>query len=96
MKITLSFLLLALFAALCLAAAPEKQVIISYPSGTAQSVLDKTEQQIIEAGGEILHKFTLIQGFVAKLSEKAKDAVQAFGNSNGMLIEEDQTVHTQS
>ncbi|KAK4962602.1 hypothetical protein LTR10_000229 [Elasticomyces elasticus] len=96
MKFTLSFLLLALFAALCLATAPEKQVIISYPAGTAQSVLDKTEQDIIEAGGEILHKFTLILGFVAKMSEEAKDAVQAFGNSNGVLIEEDQTVHTQS
>ncbi|KAK3631496.1 hypothetical protein LTR56_016860 [Elasticomyces elasticus] len=96
MKFTFSFLLLALFAALCLAAAPEKQVIISYPAGTAQSVLEQTKQEIIEAGGEILHTFSLIPGFVAKLSEKAKDAVQAFGNSHDVLIEEDQTVHTQS
>lgn len=41
------------------------------------------------------HEFSLIKGFVAKLSEKAIDSVQALGSSHGVLIEEDQTVHTQ-
>ncbi|KAK5703064.1 hypothetical protein LTR97_004010 [Elasticomyces elasticus] len=96
MKFTLSFLLLALFAALCLAAAPENQVIISYPAGPKPSVLEKTKAEIIEAGGEILHTFSLIPGFVALMSEKAEEMVHAFGNVHGVVIEKDQTVHTQS
>jgi len=49
MKFTLSFLLLALFAALCLAAAPQKQVIISYPEDTPQYILDQAKAEIIKA-----------------------------------------------
>ncbi|TKA45150.1 hypothetical protein B0A54_04246 [Friedmanniomyces endolithicus] len=89
MRFTLSFLLLALFAALCLAATPQKQVIISYPEDTPQYILDQAKAEIIKA-----HEFSLIKGFVAKLSTKAIETVQALGSSNGVLIEEDQTVHT--
>ncbi|KAK1055731.1 hypothetical protein LTR74_015442 [Friedmanniomyces endolithicus] len=94
MRFTLSFLLLALFAALCLAATPQKQVIISYPEDTPQYILDQAKAEIIKAGGMVEHEFSLIKGFVAKLSTKAIETVQALGSSNGVLIEEDRTVHT--
>ncbi|KAK3074581.1 hypothetical protein LTR53_002859 [Teratosphaeriaceae sp. CCFEE 6253] len=94
MKFTFSCILLALFAALCLAAAPQKQVIISYPADTPNSVLEQAKAEIIKAGGAIEHEYSLIKGFVAKVSAKTVETVQALGSSNGVLIEEDQTVHT--
>jgi uncharacterized lipoprotein YbaY len=49
MQFHLTLYLLALFAALCLAAAPQKQVIISYPEDTPSSVLDEAKAAIIKA-----------------------------------------------
>lgn len=49
MRFTFTFILLALFAALCLAAAPQKQVIISYPKDTPAYVLDEAKDAIIKA-----------------------------------------------
>lgn len=49
MKFTFSFLLLALFATLCMAVAPQKQVIISFPQDTSAAVLDQIKAEIIKA-----------------------------------------------
>ncbi|KAK5120139.1 hypothetical protein LTR85_006620 [Meristemomyces frigidus] len=93
MKLPITILLLALFAVLGLAATPQKDVIVSYPNDTPSSVVDDAKNAIVKAGGVIEHEYTLIKGFVAKVSAKTLDEVKALGSQHNVLIEEDQTVH---
>ena len=46
MKLTLSFLFLALLAAFAAAVAPQQPVVVSYPADTPQSVLDQAMEAI--------------------------------------------------
>ncbi|KAK5137099.1 hypothetical protein LTR08_001108 [Meristemomyces frigidus] len=96
MKLPIAFLLLALFAVMGLTTTPLKQIIVSYPNDTPTSVLDEAKDAIRKAGGIIEHEFSLIRGFVAKVSSKAIDEVKALGSKNNVLVEEDQTVHINS
>ena len=41
--------------------APQRQVLITYPSDTPQATLNDYRSAIIAAGGEILHEFNLIK-----------------------------------
>lgn len=41
--------------------APQRQVLITYPSDTPQATLNEYRSAIIAAGGEILHEFNLIK-----------------------------------
>ncbi|KAK3670895.1 hypothetical protein LTR78_009173 [Recurvomyces mirabilis] len=94
MKFSLGFLLLAIFAAFCLAAAPQNQIIVSYPKETPSSVIEEAKEAIRKAGGTIEHEYSLIKGFVAKTSAKVIETVQAMGSEHNVLIEEDQIMHT--
>lgn len=49
MKFAFSIFLFALLATMCLAVAPQKPVIVSYPEDTDQSVLEKAMDAIKEA-----------------------------------------------
>ncbi|KAK5155667.1 hypothetical protein LTS14_005928 [Recurvomyces mirabilis] len=80
MKFSLGFLLLAIFAAFCLAAAPQNQIIVSYPKETPSSVIEEAKEAIRKA--------------VAKTSAKVIETVQAMGSEHNVLIEEDQIMHT--
>lgn len=39
----------------------QKSVIVSYPEGTPDSVLDQAKDAIRQAGGQITHEYTLIR-----------------------------------
>ena len=41
--------------------APQRQVLITYPSDTPQATLNEYRNAIVAAGGEILHEFNLIK-----------------------------------
>ena len=49
MKLQITFLLIALFAVLSLAADSDRQVIVSYPKGTPQNIMDKAMEEIRKA-----------------------------------------------
>ena len=46
--------------------APQRQVLIIYPTDTPQATLNEYRSTIIAAGGEILHEFNLIKYDVEK------------------------------
>ncbi|TKA24122.1 hypothetical protein B0A50_06862 [Salinomyces thailandicus] len=93
MKLSITVLLVALFAVLGMAASSEKQVIISYPKGTPTSVMEEAMAEVRKAGGVIEHEYSLIMGFVAKGPAAIFDTVQTMGASNDVLVEEDSEVH---
>ncbi|KAK0740293.1 hypothetical protein B0T18DRAFT_440034 [Schizothecium vesticola] len=68
----------------------QKSVIVSYPEGTPDSVLDQAKDAIRQAGGQITHEYTLIRGFAAKCGEKVLETVTEWGTKYNALIEEDQ------
>lgn len=43
-------------------------------------------------GGVITHEYHLIKGFAAKASDQALETVQALGNTNSVVIEQDQVM----
>jgi hypothetical protein len=46
-----------------LAQAAQRQILVSYPESTPQHILDQAIDVVKEAGGTILHEYTLIKGF---------------------------------
>lgn len=46
-----------------LAHASQRQILVSYPESTPQHILDQAIEAVKEAGGTILHEYTLIKGF---------------------------------
>jgi hypothetical protein len=57
----LSYLLVCLFALAVVAVAPQKAVIVTYPEGTPDSVMDQAKDAIRQAGGTITHEYKLIR-----------------------------------
>lgn len=49
MKLQIAFILIALFAVLSLAADSDRQVIVSYPKGTPQNIMDEAMDEIRKA-----------------------------------------------
>ena len=90
---SLSFLvaLLTLFST-ALAVEIRKQVVVSYPPETPDSVVNQAKQAIIDAGGVITHEYTLIKGFAATAGEKVLDSVQALSQEFVALVEDDQVL----
>ena len=58
--------LLGAFAISVKGLAPQRQVLITYPTDTPQVTLNEYRSAIIAAGGEILHEFNLIKYDVEK------------------------------
>ncbi|KAI7312078.1 hypothetical protein KC315_g12117 [Hortaea werneckii] len=93
MKLQITFLLIALFAVLSLAADSNRQVIVSYPKGTPQNIMDEAMEEIRKAGGTIEHEYSLIKGFVATGPAKIFETVKTMGEGHNVLVEEDKDVH---
>ncbi|KAI6794209.1 hypothetical protein KC367_g6534 [Hortaea werneckii] len=93
MKLQITFLLIALFAVLSLAADSDRQVIVSYPKGTPQNIMDEAMEEIRKAGGMIEHEYSLIKGFVATGPAKIFETVKTMGEGHNVLVEEDKDVH---
>lgn len=58
MRFVLTSLFVALFAALAMAVAPHKSVIMSWPNDTPDSVVADAKQAIIDAKGVITHEYS--------------------------------------
>ncbi|MCJ1430378.1 hypothetical protein MMC29_008296 [Sticta canariensis] len=52
----------------------QRQVLITYPDDTTSSSLAEAKIRIEAAGGEILHEFEYIKGFVVKATTNALEA----------------------
>jgi len=81
--------LLGFLVTAALGVAVQKQVVITYPENTPDSVLNQAKEAIIEAGGSILHEYRLIKGFAAKASVKALETVHTLGENYSPWIEDD-------
>ncbi|KAF1353354.1 hypothetical protein BDV97DRAFT_346367 [Delphinella strobiligena] len=93
MKFTIHLLLIALFVVFAYASAPLKQVIVSYPNDTPDSVLEKAKAAIKEAGGVITHEYNIIKAFAANAPAKVLDTIKAMsGDQYAAEIEEDQVI----
>ncbi|KAK6435640.1 hypothetical protein LTR95_008172 [Oleoguttula sp. CCFEE 5521] len=89
MRFYLLSLILALFGVLSFSATtPQRPIVVSYPAGTPDYVIQEAIDAIKNAGGLITHEYKLIKGFAAKVSKEAVAAVQSL--KNGAIIEEDQ------
>ncbi|KAJ5105166.1 hypothetical protein NUU61_002513 [Penicillium alfredii] len=77
---------------LALAAKDLKSVIITYPQGTPDSVMDQAKESLKASGGVITHEYNLIKGFAAEAPAKALDIVSTQSDDHKPNIEEDQTV----
>lgn len=56
-----AYLLGCLFILTVVAIAPQKAVIVTYPEGTPDSVMDQAKDTIRKAGGMITHEYKLIK-----------------------------------
>ena len=96
------------------AVAPQKQVFITFPNDTPASELDVQKERITSAvshqslpralladclkGGEIVHEYHLIKGFIVKTTEEALESMTALLQSLDKykpIIEDDSIVTTQ-
>lgn len=77
---------------------PQKSIIVSYPKGTPDWVVDQAKQAIISAGGIITHEYNLIKGFAAKAPETVMAEISSMSADGGYKanVEEDQVVTIQS
>ena len=62
MKLTLLSVFVSLLAAFAMAAAPQQSVIVSYPEGTPDSVLEQAKNAIIEAVRPPIYATFLLSG----------------------------------
>jgi hypothetical protein len=53
-----------------MAQASERQIIVSYPEDTPHHILQQAIDAVKQAGGTILHEYTLIKGFAVGESLK--------------------------
>ncbi|KAG9243155.1 hypothetical protein BJ878DRAFT_512133 [Calycina marina] len=89
------FAFLSILAIITLAMATtqaKKNIIVSYPDETPDSVVEQAKQAIIDAGGLITHEYKLIKGFAAQSPAKVLESVQTMGQQYNAVIEEDQMV----
>ncbi|MCJ1477355.1 hypothetical protein MMC13_006026 [Lambiella insularis] len=92
MKFYILSILMSLLVLSASAALPKKQVIITYPNNTPDSVLDEAKVAITSAGGIITHEYELIRGFAVKASAKVLDKVNTLSKEFSPTIEEDSIV----
>ncbi|KAI1651268.1 hypothetical protein F4815DRAFT_284688 [Daldinia loculata] len=70
----------------------QKSVIVSFPSGTTDDIVNRAKDDIRKAGGVITHEYQLIKGFAAKAPQKILETVSAWSAEYNAVIEEDQVV----
>ncbi|KAI1489581.1 hypothetical protein F5X96DRAFT_605120 [Biscogniauxia mediterranea] len=70
----------------------QKAIIVSFPDGTPDDILNKAMSDIRGAGGIITHEYKLLRGFAAKAPQKIIESVTAWGAQFNAIIEEDLVV----
>lgn len=96
MRVLFNILLLAVLAVVALAATTQqKPVIVSYPKGTPDRIIEEAMEAVRKAvrppttaasafanssqGGLITHEYHLIKGFAARISDETLDLIQTMG-----------------
>ncbi|MCJ1267615.1 hypothetical protein MMC22_007501 [Lobaria immixta] len=62
---------------------PQRQVLITYPHDTASTYMAEAKTHIEAAGGEILHEFEYIKGFIVKATANALEAFKSATSMSG-------------
>ncbi|KAI0392559.1 hypothetical protein F5Y17DRAFT_356738 [Xylariaceae sp. FL0594] len=70
----------------------QKAFIMTFPTGTADDIVNRAMDDIRKAGGVITHEYKIIKGFAAKAPQKILEAVSVWGSEYHAVIEEDQVV----
>ncbi|OOQ84086.1 hypothetical protein PEBR_31711 [Penicillium brasilianum] len=90
----MKFLFTALLALLplVLAAKSLKSVIITFPNGTPDRVIDQAKDSLVAAGGVITHEYHLFPGFAAEAPVNALQTLSTQDAAYKPTIEEDKIV----
>ncbi|PWY78413.1 hypothetical protein BO94DRAFT_497593 [Aspergillus sclerotioniger CBS 115572] len=72
-----------------------ESILVTFPSGTPDSVVDGAKKSIVDAGGQITHEYTLLKGFSANAPEKAIQQMSTESAAYKPNIEKDLTVSIQ-
>ncbi|PWY65329.1 hypothetical protein BO70DRAFT_401130 [Aspergillus heteromorphus CBS 117.55] len=70
-------------------------ILVTFPKGTPDSVVDRAKKSVVDSGGMITHEYTLIKGFSANAPEAAVQQISTESAAYSPHIEEDLTVSTQ-
>ncbi|KAI0414923.1 hypothetical protein EKO27_g11221 [Xylaria grammica] len=70
----------------------QKAIIMSFPKGTPDDVVNRAMDDIRKAGGTITHEYKLLKGFAAKAPQKIIETVTTWSSEYHAVIEEDQVV----
>ncbi|KAH8160620.1 hypothetical protein CIB48_g7622 [Xylaria polymorpha] len=70
----------------------QKSIIMSFPQGTPDDVVNRAKEEVRKAGGTITHEYKLLKGFAAKAPQKIIESVTAWSSEYHAVIEEDQIV----
>ncbi|KAL8925933.1 MAG: hypothetical protein Q9208_003246 [Pyrenodesmia sp. 3 TL-2023] len=73
----------------------ERQVMITYPDGTHESVLQQAKEAIVAAGGKVTKEYTLIKAFAATVSSEVLDTLSTLSGTHKPLVEDDGVVTIQ-
>ncbi|KAK2732620.1 hypothetical protein FQN57_002597 [Myotisia sp. PD_48] len=69
-----------------------KSVIVSFPNGTPDSVVQKAKDEIRNNGGKVTVEYTLIPGFAADAPEELLNRVKTLDSSHPATVEDDTIV----
>ena len=95
MRFALLSVATALLASSAMAVAPHRQVIMSWPNDTPDSVVEAAKQAIIDAKGVITHEYNIIKGFACHAPASVFEMVSTMNAQHPPEIEEDGIVSTQ-
>ncbi|CAL5872300.1 uncharacterized protein PFLUO_LOCUS6561 [Penicillium psychrofluorescens] len=86
------FLTLLALLPLALAAKSLKSVIVTFPEGTPDSVINQAKDSLVASGGIITHEYHLIRGFAAEAPVKSLEALSTQDSEYKANVEEDKVV----
>ncbi|KAI0878524.1 hypothetical protein GGS24DRAFT_443220 [Hypoxylon argillaceum] len=70
----------------------QKAIIMSFPQGTPDEIVNRAMDEIRKAGGTVTHEYKLLKGFAAKAPQKIIESVTTWSSEYHAVIEEDQIV----
>ncbi|KAI6364933.1 hypothetical protein MCOR25_005530 [Pyricularia grisea] len=73
-----------------LAVEVKKQVIVTYPSDTPDSVIQAAKDKITESGGVVTHSYDIIKGFSATVGESMLNSMSTEDAQYKPTVEEEQ------
>ncbi|KAK2755686.1 hypothetical protein FQN54_005835 [Arachnomyces sp. PD_36] len=69
-----------------------KNVIVSYPNSTPDSVVADAKKLVKDQGGHITHEYTIFKGFAAEVPDGALDTMRTQGGEHVPTIEDDNVI----